>query len=578
MADFQPPPTYAEVVLVDEVTGKPGFNPIWLNWFLTLAQVLSGGSGAAIAHDLLSGLQGGTSGEFYHLTSAEHSIFSGTKAANLVLAGPTTGAAAVPSFRSLVTADLANQLVTYAKIQNVTDSRLLGRSSGSAGAPMEITVGTGLGLAAGVLSNTATTAALITVANEATDTTCFPLFVTAATGDLGPKSNAGLVFNSNTADFTAAMLHGIGAGTNPVATQSQGGVGNIGSQGTLFLVNSTGAANSRIADFVKTATGLDGRFINDAYSGSSNWLTVVGNSGGPTTVTMPTAVTVNSLGATAGAVPGVAASRVHAFVTSSLADIYMVSAGGTADNKTADILKLTTGLSIRFINDAASAATDILTAAGGHGAGVSLVAIPVATSSVFGHTASVTVGNAGKLQVSGASAAASQIQAAGYAADATTAGTLALSKSRHATNGSNTIVQSGDVVGTLVGYGANGTTYTAAGNITIEINGTPGAATDMPGRIVARATPDGSGTPLEVWRAASVASAVNSLTFTNAATTAGPILGVQGSDTDIDINLTPKGAGLVKFGAFTVIGLEVGAGTILIKDAGGTTRKLLVVA
>jgi hypothetical protein len=41
-------------------------------------------------------------------------------------------------------------------------------------------------------------AGTITVANEATDTTCFPLFATAATGDLGPKTNANLTFNSST--------------------------------------------------------------------------------------------------------------------------------------------------------------------------------------------------------------------------------------------------------------------------------------------------------------------------------------------------------------------------------------------
>jgi hypothetical protein len=38
----------------------------------------------------------------------------------------------------------------------------------------------------------------ITVADESTDTSCFPLFVTAATGDLGPKTASGLTFNSNT--------------------------------------------------------------------------------------------------------------------------------------------------------------------------------------------------------------------------------------------------------------------------------------------------------------------------------------------------------------------------------------------
>ena len=52
------------------------------------------------------------------------------------------------------------------------------------------------------------TAANVTVANEATDTTCFPLFVTAATGDLGPKSNTGLTFNSNTATLTATAFSG----------------------------------------------------------------------------------------------------------------------------------------------------------------------------------------------------------------------------------------------------------------------------------------------------------------------------------------------------------------------------------
>jgi Concanavalin A-like lectin/glucanases superfamily/Chaperone of endosialidase/Repeat of unknown function (DUF5907) len=55
---------------------------------------------------------------------------------------------------SIGTTQLANDAVTYAKLQNVTDARLLGRSAGSAGDAQELTVGTGLSLAAGVLSNT----------------------------------------------------------------------------------------------------------------------------------------------------------------------------------------------------------------------------------------------------------------------------------------------------------------------------------------------------------------------------------------------------------------------------------------
>lgn len=43
--------------------------------------------------------------------------------------------------------------VTYAKIQHVTDARLIGRSAGTNGVPQEITVGAGLTLASGALTN-----------------------------------------------------------------------------------------------------------------------------------------------------------------------------------------------------------------------------------------------------------------------------------------------------------------------------------------------------------------------------------------------------------------------------------------
>ena len=43
--------------------------------------------------------------------------------------------------------------VTYAKIQHVTDARLIGRSAGTNGVPQEITVGAGLSLAGGALTN-----------------------------------------------------------------------------------------------------------------------------------------------------------------------------------------------------------------------------------------------------------------------------------------------------------------------------------------------------------------------------------------------------------------------------------------
>ena len=49
----------------------------------------------------------------------------------------------------------------------------------------------------------------ITVADESSDTTCFPLFATAATGDLGPKSGSNLTFNSSTGVLAATQVDGL---------------------------------------------------------------------------------------------------------------------------------------------------------------------------------------------------------------------------------------------------------------------------------------------------------------------------------------------------------------------------------
>ena len=66
---------------------------------------------------------------------------------------------------------------------------------------------------AGVLSYTtpSTTASVITVADESSDTTCFPLFTTAATGNLGAKSGSNLTFNSSSGLLTATAFSGSGA-------------------------------------------------------------------------------------------------------------------------------------------------------------------------------------------------------------------------------------------------------------------------------------------------------------------------------------------------------------------------------
>ncbi len=51
-------------------------------------------------------------------------------------------------------------------------------------------------------TGTAAIATTVTAADESSDTTCFPLFATAATGNVAPKTGTNLAFNSSTGDLT----------------------------------------------------------------------------------------------------------------------------------------------------------------------------------------------------------------------------------------------------------------------------------------------------------------------------------------------------------------------------------------
>lgn len=77
---------------------------------------------------------------------------------------------------------------------------------------------------------------------------------------------------------------------------------------------------------------------------------------------------------------------------------------------------------------------------------------------------------------------------------------LHFKKSKSATIGTNTIVSNGDALGEIYFVGANGTGYTNAAAIIAQVDGTPGASNDMPGRLLFYTTADGSGTLIERMR------------------------------------------------------------------------------
>lgn len=110
-------------------------------------------------------------------------------------------------------------------------------------------------------------AATVTVANEATDTSCFVGFFTDATGNLQPKTNANFTYNSNTGAFgvssintTGNIVGGTGTTTSYWAIDNSGGAGNSTIRFREATVDKfqyqwdNGTAAMYIYDFVNSAS------------------------------------------------------------------------------------------------------------------------------------------------------------------------------------------------------------------------------------------------------------------------------------------------------------------------------------
>ena len=93
-------------------------------------------------------------------------------------------------------------------------------------------------------SGTAAIATTVTVADESSDTTCFPLFATAATGNLGPKSAAGLTFNSSTDVLSGTFAGNItGNVTGNTSGSSGSATGNAATATALASARTIGGVS-----------------------------------------------------------------------------------------------------------------------------------------------------------------------------------------------------------------------------------------------------------------------------------------------------------------------------------------------
>jgi hypothetical protein len=165
-----------------------------------------------------------------------------------------------------------NLAVTFAKFQNITDARLLGRSAGSVGSMQEITIGTGLSLSSGVLSSTSSGQAAIQFKEEG--------------GNLGTSGTV------DTVDFTGSGVTATRVG-NTVTVAVAGGAGSPGGSNTQVQYNNAGSfggitnVTSNGTDF--TAVGIAG---NLTFDGNSRRINVISANDG--TATLFQGTTLNS--------------------------------------------------------------------------------------------------------------------------------------------------------------------------------------------------------------------------------------------------------------------------------------------
>jgi len=364
---------------------------------------------------------------------------------------------------------------------------------------------------------------------------------TSTNGSLTFKMSRSDGTNSQDVVIDGSGRLGIGSSTPAAPLEVVGASGsNIG----VFRTNDATAANNAGGGFYGVASATAGsrraQFFLDAdganFGGNDYfYISKNGNSGVVEIIQQSNAAMgFHTNGARAVTIDS--SQRVGIGVTSPDCSLHVQ---GTTDGIYAR-LKNTAGTSSRI----AFESTGVASASIGIPSGSSALAFYLASES----TERMRIDSSGRLLV-GTSSTNSFFNSAVQIAGNNVAGTQLISrfdngsggpvlyfaKSRSATVGTNTIVQSGDELGGISWYGADGSNYVPAAQIRADVDGTPGAS-DMPARLVFSTTADGASSPTERMR-------INSASRTRFSGTRDLAIDCETSGSVSIFGLNPGGAG-----------------------------------
>tara|TARA_A100001035_G_scaffold258538_1_gene235328 strand:+ start:142 stop:3348 length:3207 start_codon:yes stop_codon:yes gene_type:complete len=137
--------------------------------------------------------------------------------------------------------------------------------------------GTTITINNGVISGASSVPTSITVANESTDTTCFPLFTTDATGDLAPKTVTSLKLNSSSGQLEAGSFKKTG-GSSSEFLKADGSIDSstyASNLNDLGDVDTTGLVNGKILKYDASSTSWV--IADDSGGGSGGGNVAVGS-------------------------------------------------------------------------------------------------------------------------------------------------------------------------------------------------------------------------------------------------------------------------------------------------------------